>query len=153
MPPKPRPIEERFWSKVDKRGPDECWPWTGCLSSNGYGSIRRAAGKAESTHVLSFKIHHGEVSSGAYVLHSCDRRECVNPAHLRLGTHAENMLDMSRRGRSGSACKLTRAQVDEILASKEIGRVLAARFGVSKAAVWDVRRGTTWNNPSATARV
>lgn len=93
------PVEQRFWAKV-KRGPD-CWLWTGA-TTRGYGHIKRGpanAGTAQATH-LSWEIHNGPIPDGLMVLHHCDNPPCVNPEHLYLGTHKDNMRDRAVRGRS-----------------------------------------------------
>src|SRR3954468_12409974 len=99
------PLETRFWAQVDKRGPDECWPWTGCYRSNGYGMIARGGRHSqEQAHRISFELHNGPIPATArradsFVLHSCDNPACVNPAHLRIGSARENTHDMVARGR------------------------------------------------------
>ena len=155
---------ERFWSNVDKDGPivrpdlGPCWIWTMGKNNRGYGTIG-AAGKSVGAHVFSFEIHK-EPAGGRYVLHKCDVRNCVNPDHLFLGTHLDNMADMRAKGRgaigdkNGSrsrpeslprgethrAAKLSNAQVEEIRTRYAAGGVrqvdLAREFGVSPTAVW-----------------
>lgn len=95
--------EERFWSKVAKRGPDECWLWTGATFKKknkqmGYG---RYAGDGQFTyaHRCAWIFTHGPIPKDKIIMHSCDVVLCCNPAHLSLGTDAENMLDMHRKGR------------------------------------------------------
>lgn len=99
--PRPVPLAERFWAKVDKRGPDECWPWLGG-TSDGYGVIgvgRRAEGVKRATHI-AWTLEHGvPLPDGMDALHKCDNPPCVNPKHLFPGTQADNVKDMLAKGR------------------------------------------------------
>lgn len=88
----------RFWAKVDRRGPDECWLWTAARFSNGYGAFRHGPLQRRS-HRVSYEIAHGPVADDALVCHSCDTPACVNPAHLWLGSHADNHADRNAKGR------------------------------------------------------
>lgn len=76
-----------FHQKVDRSG--DCWLWTGAKNARGYGQ-QRVAGKAVLAHRLSYILHVGEIPEGMHVDHLCWTKECVNPAHLRLATNAEN---------------------------------------------------------------
>lgn len=82
--------EQCFWVHVDKRGPDECWPWTSTLTRKGYGhgSFR---GRFFSTHRVSYEIHFGPIPAGLQIDHLCRNTRCQNPAHLEAVTNAENM--------------------------------------------------------------
>jgi hypothetical protein len=97
-----KPGMERFWEKVDVRGPDECWEWTASCNKWGYGHFRwnGTMGKA---HRVSWELEHGEPppprGSGLEVCHTCDNPPCVNPAHLWLGTSQENAQDRQAKGR------------------------------------------------------
>lgn len=99
---KPRATrEELFWKKVDKRGPDECWPWlasrTGGKQEYGqfYFGPDRGCGTA---HRFSYELHFGPIPEGTEVDHvDCETKLCVNPAHLQAIPHADNV----RRGKSG----------------------------------------------------
>ncbi len=94
-------VEERFWANVDKRGPDECWPWLGTLSHNGYGTIL-IDGKVRRATRTSWVIAHGQDwPEGKDCCHTCDSPTCVNPSHLWPGTRADNVRDMLAKGRGG----------------------------------------------------
>ena len=93
-----------FWSMVDIRGDEECWPWTGCVGADGYGLLRykRVTYRAAR---LSWQLHNEEPLGRLVVLHSCDTPKCVNPSHLSAGTHADNMHDMVVKGRASGQNK------------------------------------------------
>jgi hypothetical protein len=100
------PLETRFWSKVDQRGPDECWEWTASRNQFGYGQIMLGAygtgGKARPffAHRIAWELIHGPIETGLFVLHRCDNPPCVNPAHLFLGDQSDNMKDAHAKGRT-----------------------------------------------------
>src|SRR5688572_10218451 len=98
MPPY-RPLVDRFWEKVAKAGPDDCWLWTAGLNNTGYGSIG-GGGKSFMAHRLSYLWANGSLPSDRAVCHSCDERRCVNPKHLWLGTKGDNNADRHTKGRS-----------------------------------------------------
>jgi len=98
------PAEERFWRMVDKRGPDECWPWLGSIGTKmGYGLLN-VEGRSISAHRFSFLLYYGEIPGGAHILHTCDNPPCVNPTHLRSGTNADNVADKVSRKRHLATC-------------------------------------------------
>jgi hypothetical protein len=149
-------IAVRFWSRVDRRGPDECWLWRGCTNDKGYGHIRIGgrAGRAIGTHQLAYLITHGTLP--AMVLHTCDVRNCCNPAHLFAGNGKVNADDRERKGRGnhakGERCasaRLTEHAVREIRRLHALGASLATvakALGVSYGAVHSAATGETWRH-------
>lgn len=97
------PLQEAFWSRVDRRGPDECWEWRGHLNGDGYGLLSRGVGPPIRAHRVSWEMHNGRpIPTGLIVRHSCDNPPCINPNHLLIGTRADNMADTMSRGRHAS---------------------------------------------------
>lgn len=132
----------RFWEKVSKE-PDGCWIWRAFTLKNGYGYVKTDK-RCELAHRVSWILTNGEIPSGLFVCHSCDNKACVNPAHLFVGTHQDNMNDMVAKGRSRfgmqvPGTKLTTADVQEIRNSSEKLAVLSARFGVRDSAISRIR--------------
>lgn len=165
-------LYERFWSKVDKRGPDECWLWKSTTNGWGYGVIRVGGTRSGGTmlaHRLSLAMAWGplEPPEDKIVMHSCDTPLCVNPQHLNYGTDAENWADMRAKGRhargerhgnrqrpeqfrhekNGNA-KLTWAQVDDIRRRYAAGGItktaLSKEYGVTDVNVCSIVNGNTW---------
>lgn len=97
-----RPLVDRFWPMVNKTGP--CWLWTGSLDGSGYGQINLNGRPARASRI-SWEMANGPIPSGLWVLHNCpggDNPQCVNPAHLWLGTAQDNARDMTAKGRHWS---------------------------------------------------
>ena len=88
-----RPVAERFWAKVNRT--DGCWLWTGGVSAAGYGSIG-VAGSHIYAHRYSYESARGPIPDGLIIDHICGNRRCVNPAHLRLATRAQNQENLPR---------------------------------------------------------
>jgi hypothetical protein len=150
-------LADRFWAKVDRRDPDECWPWLGGQDGHGYGAfwIRvargRRNGRMEKAHRTAYFLTHGEWPVEG--MHSCDYGLCCNPAHIQNGTHAENLADMRAKGRyrwPGLAgenhpnARLSTAQVLEIRRRYVPRRgvsALAAEFGVTRQAITQIGTG------------
>lgn len=133
-----KPLQERFWAKVDRRGPKECWEWRGFRMPDGYGRFSLPGKRHGRAHVYSYELTHGSVAAGQYILHACDNPPCVNPAHLSAGTQAENMDQMVKRSRRGR--KLTDAEMIAIRDSAETQRALAKAYGISQSYVSLIKR-------------
>lgn len=137
----------RFWHHVDKGPIAECWNWT-ASTRKGYGRIRVGANRQVSAHRLIMTHEFGHLPSGAVVRHQCDNPRCVNPTHLWLGSHRDNMADKKARGnakgeRNGRAL-LTKDQAETIKASREPLDVLAERYAVSNSTIQAIRYGRNW---------
>jgi hypothetical protein len=92
-------LDDTFWPRVNKT-PDGCWLWTGRINGGGYGEItQKTVPGIKLTHRLSWVLAHGPIPKGLLVCHHCDVRACVRPDHLFLGSHHDNLMDASRKGR------------------------------------------------------
>lgn len=150
-------INIRFWSAVQKAGPDDCWLWTRKAAGGKikYGRIFYN-GRQEQANRVSWMMHFGTIPDGLDVCHTCDNPLCVNPAHLFLGTHTDNMRDKMRKGRGNHqigevnhAAKLTERDVLEIREWLEQGmsqREIAKRKGVTPTAISYINTRTTWKH-------
>jgi hypothetical protein len=138
------PPHERFWRMVNKTG--TCWIWSGHANNKGYGEFNAGNHVIEYTHRFSWILRFGSIPEGQHVLHRCDTPLCVNPEHLFLGTHGDNMKDMARKGRSGRL-KISAEDARVIIESRLSSRELAARFNLSMGYVWALknRKATSWN--------
>ena len=96
--PGPSPLSERFWSKVAMAGDDECWEWLAGHHSKGYGTFD-IDNRSWRAHRVAWMLINGDDPGDSCVLHSCDNRNCVNPAHLFLGSNEDNVADHNTKGR------------------------------------------------------
>jgi hypothetical protein len=159
----------RFWSKVNKRDPDECWEWKAGLDGSGYGAFW-LRGRQIGAHRFSFILANENIPDDMLVCHKCDNPLCCNPLHLWQGTHADNQLDKKLKGRgaigdkNGSVTHPESRQKCENHANskftnmlaiqirerghKEPHRKLAKEFSVSKSTISRLVRGDTWKSLS-----
>ena len=85
-------IAERFWAKVDRRGDDECWPWTASRTYQGYGQFFPAKRTFVRAHRFAYEAAIGPIPAGLTIDHLCRNKACVNPAHMEPVTAIENGL-------------------------------------------------------------
>lgn len=132
---------------------DVCWEWQGGIGGDGYGRFW-FQGKNVAAHRASAILHFGDVPKDKFVLHHCDNPKCVNPDHLMIGTHRENVAQMVKRGRvlcgekNGSSV-MTENQVRDIVAKLAAGaqvRTLAREMGISRSAVRNIAKGHSWKH-------
>ena len=127
-------------SRVEASG---CWNWLGSTSITGYGRCKCFG--EQRAHRVSYAAFKGPIGNG-FILHSCDNPKCVNPEHLRLGSHADNARDRAIRNRHGKQ-KLTPVQVLEIRTRTDVsGHQLAAIYGVDNKAIRQIKKGETWKH-------
>lgn len=151
-------VADRFWPKVRRAGPGECWEWT-ALTNKGrmqYGTFI-LDGKHALAHRVAFYLTHGKWADPC-CLHSCDNPKCCNPAHLREGSYVENMKDMDARGRRRQPygeghgnCQISDQAIRDIRANYALCRVsqpeLGRRFGVSQSHINRIVNGQSRARP------
>jgi hypothetical protein len=145
---------ERFWSKVQKRD-GGCWEWQAFRNADGYGRFGIAGG-ARPAHRIAYANEVGAIPKGMQVLHACDNPACVNPEHLWLGTHNENMADRTRKGRQahprgslGGNARLTEGDIPVVRSLRAGGRTIASiasSYGVTEGAISHILLGRTWTH-------
>lgn len=158
--PQNRPVAilERFWDKVDRRDPDDCWMWQANKNEDGYGLIRYNR-RITGAHRVVLLMTGVEIPKDKEVMHSCDNPGCVNPAHLSLGSHHENILDMVSKGRysearpRGQAHSSTKLSDVEVLAIRatfdartKTSAALAREHGMSTSAMYSLTHRKTWKH-------
>lgn len=152
------PLDEhdRFWQKVDK-SENGCWEWTAALCFQGNYGVYRHQGKAQRAHRVSWTLHHGSIPEGFEVCHKCDNPRCIRPDHLFLGTHQDNMQDMSRKGRARPprgenswSSKLTNKDVARIRRRYKSGKVsqtdLAKEYNLHASQISRIISGRKWKD-------
>ena len=133
-----------FESRIDKT--KNCWIWTGTKNSYGYGVFLMPGEKAVRAHRYAYEFFVGPIPDGMIIRHSCDNPPCVNPAHLQIGTKAENNADTAERHRHNYATdhwngRLTRADIQYVLNSNKTQVILAKELGVCQSHISRIKSG------------
>lgn len=157
-----------FYARAAKGGDDECWPFLGARTTKGYGCYR-FDGRQQMAHRVSYQLTRGAIPAGLLICHTCDNPPCVNPAHLFLGSYADNNRDASRKGRAafgdrngtrthpevvkrGGAnpnAKLDEDAVRWIRVMYSLGstqREIAEQFGIAQTVAGDAVTGRQWGH-------
>jgi hypothetical protein len=162
---KPKPAVYRFNMSYKKDEKTCCWIWQGKSRSGAsklYGRIK-VDGKSMPAHRFSWEIHNEQKTpSGMFVLHRCDNPECVNPDHLFLGTHQDNMDDKVSKNRQAKGdsfknrkpafgsknglSKLTDQKAMQIFLDDRPQRKIAADYGITQASVFYIKSKRTWRH-------
>lgn len=152
-----RPLRERFWEKVEILDLDQCWPWRGARTPNGYGRIGIDGSRVDIASRVSWRLNYGPIPDGMCVCHRCDNPGCVNPRHLFLGTRRDNIVDMYSKGRGNRpfgekhvCARFTPQEVADIRAIYARGgvsqRTLGEQYGVSHKAIGRLVARVTWRH-------
>lgn len=150
---KPVPVNERFHDKYTKND-NGCWLWKAKILPNGYGCIKHDR-KDEVAHRISWILHYGSIPDGLFVLHRCDVRNCVNPRHLFLGTHLDNVHDCVKKrrqsflGERNPKARLTLQDVICIRQSNSSMEELSKKYGVVKSTILKILQNETWSEGNA----
>lgn len=155
---------DAFWSRVERGGPDDCWPWKEYIGRAGYGTVKWI-GKVSRAHRIAYLLANGPYSDDLFICHRCDNPPCCNPAHLYAGSPADNMRDRGdRTGFSGNAT--TRGVVhpkaklndESVLAIRqrfregETSTTLGKEYGVHPSTIMQVVRRVTWTHLAEVGR-
>lgn len=144
--------KDRFYGFFDKKQ-SGCWEWNGSLAIDGYGRFWMD-GKTIAAHRASYILHHSPIPHGKMILHVCDNPKCVNPHHLVLGTHRDNVQHMQERGRflvgeQNASSRITTDQARVIIKKLMEGakvRTLAKQMGFSRNLVKGIANKITWKH-------
>lgn len=148
-------LERRFLPKVDVRSEGECWPWIAkAVTEHGYGRMTAGRRTHLKSHRVAFALAKGAIPDGIAVMHTCDNPACCNPAHLTLGTQAENLTDMRRKRRGSKPpthwgerhhnSKFDAKTALQIARDARPAHVVAAEHNISEMTVYRLRKGITW---------
>lgn len=126
-------MTDRFWQKVAKRSPEECWEWRAAVNKSGYGWMNIKSGESRPAHRVSALIHGliDTFTSTLHVLHKCDNRKCCNPNHLFTGSNQDNVADRVKKSRNGFRLQLNESNGMCKLTNQETGLIRGLYFSAS----------------------
>ena len=152
----PVPIEKRFWEKVKRGSPEQCWEWQAYRDAKGYGVVGVRGSKTEKAHRVAWRLSKGQIPKGKQCCHHCDNPPCCNPNHLFIGTPKDNTLDCIVKGRarylkgeSKPEAKLTNELVrkaKELFRSGVTFADIGRKFGLHYTTIMDAVRGKSWKH-------
>lgn len=127
-----------------------CILWTAAVNNNGYGVLGKKRG-LNYAHRISYEIHVGTIPDGMHILHKCDTPRCINPNHMSLGTHQDNMADMVKKsrhvhGERAWKSKVTSEQVLAIRSSTKTRKELAEQYGMTEGGIGCILRRENWKH-------
>ncbi len=144
-------VKNRFENKFEKIE-NGCWLWLASTFHNGYGQFQ-FEGRPQHASRVSYVLYKDEIPNGLFVCHTCDNPLCVNPEHLFLGTHKDNMQDKIKKGRHVSSIgenngksKLTENDVRDIRQSKESAKILAEKYSINSDYVYLIKNRKRWKH-------
>lgn len=141
------PDTERFWGLVTKGEEDDCWEWAGARHRQGYGHFRTTNVMAKGfAHRFSYFLHKGAFDPDLHVLHECDNPPCVNPKHLFLGNHQDNMQDAAKKGKFSRFAPETILRVVELRRKGLKGSEVSKITGVCQSVVCWIMKGRVWSH-------
>lgn len=137
--------QDVFESRFEKT--TGCWAWQGTRNKYGYGIFLMPGEKPARAHRYSYEFYVGPIPEGMVIMHTCDNPPCVNPAHLQIGTKAENNADTAKKRRHNYGLdhwngRLSNDDVAAIRASNETKSALAKRYGVDYSHIWRIKANT-----------
>ena len=139
---------DRFWKRINKTS--NCWEWINPTHPFGYGRLKVGKG-VELAHRISYKIHHGPITSSDCVLHKCDNPKCVNPSHLCIGSRKDNAVDRCSKDRTLKGSNVptaifTEQQVLDIRASTKSVSAIAKEYNVGYGTIWSIIKRVNWRH-------
>lgn len=139
---------ERLMKHVSPEPNTGCWLWTASVKPSGHPQIR-VGKKTRYAHRLMWILYNRRIPKRKEIRHRCDQPSCINPQHLELGSHADNMRDMALRNRNVGTRSLSAIKVAEIkvaLSKGVLHRIIAKKYKVHRSTITLINRGMTWSH-------